>query len=56
MICKNCPFCNCYEDYYYDDYIQLHTTDYYYYCSLDDREHNAYDECYFPETIMEKGI
>ena len=56
MICKECPFCNCYEDYYYDDYTQLHTIDYYYYCSLNDEEHNANDECFFPETIMEKGV
>lgn len=43
MICKNCPF----GTERLDGYIQ---------CDIDEEDHEPYDECFFPETIMEKGV
>ena len=56
MICKDCPFGECIENYYYDDNIQTHVTDYDYSCEIDGDLYEPNHECFFPETILEKGV
>lgn len=48
MICKNCPF----GEYFYIPIWDEEGID----CYIDDEEHDLNDECFFPETIMEKGV
>ena len=47
MICKNCPF---------GELVQEDTLIWLVECEIDDTAHALYDECYFPETIQEKGV
>ena len=50
MICKNCPF---------GEIKQIDTNIepiFYIECPFNSEEHNLNDECFFPETIMEKGV
>lgn len=54
MICKNCPFGECIENYYYDDNTQIHITDYSYSCEIDGDLYEPNHECFFPETILER--
>ena len=43
MYCKNCPYATINDDHWII-------------CDIDDTIHKLYDECFFPETIMEKGV
>ena len=48
MICRNCPFSYKLEP--------IDNNDDSYHCDIDGQVHDNNDECYFPETIMEKGV
>ena len=47
MICENCPFGKLVQT---DSFIWM------IYCEIEDCLMGRKDECYFPETIAEKGV
>ena len=47
MLCKDCPFMRVVTNFL------LQTK---YVCQLDNEPREENDECFFPETIMEKGV
>lgn len=50
MICKNCPFGE-----WTIENIEGNIR-YYIKCCITEEEKDCFDECFFPETTMEKGI
>ena len=50
MLCADCPFSEIRE-------ITTKTTPIYYLeCTIDECPHDPTDECFFPETVKEKGV
>ena len=47
MICENCPF---------GELVQIDSLIWMVKCQIEDILMTRQDECYFPETIMEKGV
>lgn len=47
MICKDCPF---------GELVQIDSLIWMVKCSIEDTLMAKEDECYFPETIAEKGV
>lgn len=54
MICKDCPFGEYIENYYYDDNIQIHVTDYFYSCGIDGDLYEPNHECFFLKQFRRK--
>lgn len=48
MICSNCPFATYVEP--------IDENDETYYCEIEEVYYAADNECFFPETIKEKGV
>ena len=48
MICRNCPFATLIEP--------IDENDETYYCEIKETYYAADNECFFPETMMEKGV